>query len=194
MILKPSDIPKSWVKELQRLQSIHRNVVLAGGALRDLDLGLPVKDLDFFVSAGNESEALALAKQMGAKEVENWEELDEEDRRCYPDSMREIIHVADLKKQVDGKTVQLVFVNWVVWNIIERFDYGLCQIMFDGTKVKVTKAYSEGKADKVLKVVRADTPAALSSSVKRFCRWQDKFPGYDWQLGVDVSADDHGFF
>ena len=186
--LKPSDVPKSWLKELQRLQSIHRNVVLAGGALRDLDLGLPVKDLDFFIAVGDESEAHHLNKLMGGEEVKDWDALDEDDRRCYPDSMREVIHVADLGKKVGGKTAQLIFINWGIWNIMDRFDYGLCQIMFDGERIKTTKAYEKDKKEKTLTVVRADSAAALASSVKRYRRWADKFPDHDWILGVDVTG------
>lgn len=42
-------VPFAWDQALRTVQTVHPEAVLAGGALRDLILGGPIKDLDIFV-------------------------------------------------------------------------------------------------------------------------------------------------
>ena len=49
------EIPKPWQAQCERWTQIYGQsaVCIAGGALRDLDHGLPIKDVDIFVQLGN---------------------------------------------------------------------------------------------------------------------------------------------
>jgi hypothetical protein len=183
-MITEKDIPKEWVDLLLKFQTIHSKVVLAGGSLRDLDHGLDVKDLDFFVACGSESEATALNKLLGGKEPEQ-----NDTDAWYPESMREIILVTNM--DVEGlPPIQLIFVNWSIQYITQRFDYGLCQISFNGKYLERSKGYLEDHDDKVFRLIRSESPLALASSVHRFSRWVPRYPSHKWILGVDLNFTD----
>ena len=156
------DIPKKWTKHLHKMLDIYPKIVLAGGALRDLDHDIPVKDLDFFIGCGSDSEAVSLNEKLGGKKLnENWS-----DNCWYPDSMREIILVNEQKSKLDGIPCQLIFVNWNVTHIVQRFDYGLCRISYNGKDVNISEDYKKDKDAKRFRLIRADNPNALEVSVE----------------------------
>jgi hypothetical protein len=186
VMLKPSDIPKSWRDMLEDLQKEYPYVVLAGGALRDLDHGIKVKDLDVFVQCGDTmQEAEGLNQKLGGKSAG-----DPDANQWYGQSgMQEIIMVSDYDKKkkvirnLPDIPVQLIFVNWKVASVWKRFDYGLCQIMYDGDKVYYTSKYVSGKTDKEFELVRCETTHALERSVERYVRWKPRYPDHRFRGG-----------
>lgn len=104
-------IPQSWTDLLSQIQAICPSAVLAGGALRDLDHGVPVKDLDIFIRAGSNDEAVGLNELLGGVP------MSDPDTQMYPASMAEIQLVTDLDPESEiinnetGLPVQLIFIN-----------------------------------------------------------------------------------
>lgn len=179
------DIPQSWKDLLQRVQQQCPSAVLAGGALRDLDHGVPPKDLDIFIEVGDIDEALVLCEKLGGVTPEN-DDLDEDDNKVYPASMAEVKLVADYdheknKLGVDvNLPVQFIFVDWRTHSIVERFDYGICRIAYNGREIIEGSGYESDKMNKTMTIFRCKSEMALSSSVMRFARLKQKYPDHRW--------------
>lgn len=178
-MIQEHQIPLEWRELLEKFQTIHSKIVLAGGALRDLDNLRPVKDFDFFIGCGTDKEALALNERLGGEPVTSFDS-----DVWYPESMNEIILVSD--KIVEGlPPVQFIFVNYQVHRIYDRFDYGLSQIMFDGHKIYRSDQYMLDCEQKKFTLLRADSNSALEASVNRFGRLSKKYSDYEWRYGLE---------
>ena len=118
-ILKP--IPREWENIRRKVASkAGRHAIIAGGAIRDHILGLPVKDIDIFV-LGMSAEA---AKQIFGADVIEYAGV-EEAKHQY--------------RTRDGLTVDLVFSCYDnVQEILEHFDLGICRLAWDGWDYVVT--------------------------------------------------------
>src|SRR3569623_1528091 len=76
-----ADIPERWQTVLRYVQNVAPDAVIAGGALRDLDNGRPVKDIDIFVQ-GN---AMADLRSLREKLIELGFDCDDtDDQKIYP--------------------------------------------------------------------------------------------------------------
>ena len=118
-ILKP--IPPEWENSRRRVASqAGRHAIIAGGAIRDHILGLPVKDIDIFVLG------------MDAQSAE----------QIFGADIIEYAGVEEAKHQYrtqDGLTVDLVFSRYDnVQEVLEHFDLGICRAGWDGWDYVVT--------------------------------------------------------
>jgi hypothetical protein len=114
-------IPPEWENLRRQVASqAGRHAFIAGGAIRDHLLGLPVKDIDIFV--------LGMSAQ-SAKEI-------------FGADIMEYAGVAEAKHQyrtVDGLAVDLVFSQYDnVVDVLEHFDLGICRIGWDGWAYIIT--------------------------------------------------------
>ena len=112
-ILKP--IPPEWENLRRKVASqAGRHAIIAGGAIRDHILGLPVKDIDIFV-LGMSAES--------AKEI-------------FGADIIEYAGVAEAKHQYrtqDGLIADLVFSRYDnIQEVLEHFDLGICRVAWDG--------------------------------------------------------------
>lgn len=176
-------LPRSWMTTLDEIQKVCPSAVIAGGSLRDMAHMKPVKDLDIFIQAGSIGEAKALNDQLHGVDTDGDEEA------IYPATMNEVVMVTDYNsdKNTTGLPVQLIYVNWLTSRICERFDYALCQIMFDGKELRWTDAYIKDKNNKTMTLVRSDNDNALARSVERFARWHEKYPEHKFVLGCSLN-------
>ena len=196
-MIEVSSIPDSWKQVLETIQRQCPSAVIAGGALRDLHFGKPVKDIDVFIAAGGIDEAEGLFKLLGGKPPKSrdygLQDIDGQPA-VYPESMREVILVEDYPKKLNptGIPVQLIFVNWQTASIIERFDMGICRISFDGIQVKHDRWFTEASEEKVLNIVRCQHKNALGASIGRYVRLLKKYPDFELRLcGVEVKDSDN---
>lgn len=173
------DIPPWWKDILAEAQAVAPSAVLAGGALRDRALDRPIKDLDIFIQASSEREADAIMEEL--KGVGFRVKYEPSELTCYPEDQNlEVVCVAD----VEGCAlpVQLIFTTWPTDRIVERFDYGVCRIAFDGQKIVCPPEFDEDAKAKVFRLRRdRPTPASMRGSVHRFARLtNDKYAGWTW--------------
>lgn len=174
------DIPPWWRNVLTEAQAVAPSAVLAGGALRDRALARRVKDLDIFIKADSAREAEAVMAELeGAGFRVKYEPSE---LTCYPEDQNlEVVCVAD----VEGFAlpVQLIFTTWPTDRIVERFDYGVCRIAFDGQKIIRPPEFDEDAAAKVFRLRRdRPTPVSLRGSIHRFARLtNDKYAGWTWR-------------
>ena len=118
-ILKP--IPPEWESLRRKVASeAERHAIIAGGAIRDHILGLPVKDIDIFVF-GMRAQA---AKQIFGADIIEYAGV-EEAKHQY--------------RTRDGLTVGLIFSRYDnVHEVLEHFDLGICRVAWDGWDYVVT--------------------------------------------------------
>lgn len=160
------------------VRSLLPSAFLAGGALRDLDNGRAVKDLDVFYTDNDPGFALdeALKKQGYTYH-----------KYCAGDYMHASGEVQDAcvwvssHGQPDLNLVHLV-PSFNPASIIDRVDFGLCQIGCDALGVTSTPAYQYDKEHQCFTLTRAESVEGVERSLKRYARLSRKYPG--WRLNV----------
>lgn len=174
-------LPESWVNLMASIRTVMPSAYLAGGAIRDFDNGRPIKDFDVFFMEPDI----------------RWNDLDvllekeyTSSRHCngaYIDAASEVIGsftYSSLTGGIDLNFVQLD-PSFNPADIIERVDFGLCQIGYDLLGVVKTPAYDYDKAHGVLTLTRAETVPGVQRSLKRYERLTQKYQG--WPLNVPAE-------
>jgi hypothetical protein len=112
-ILKP--IPREWENlRLKVASEAGRHAIIAGGAIRDHILGLPVEDIDIFV-LGMSAES---AKEIFGADIIEYAGVEEAKHQ---------------HRSQNGLTVDLVFPRYNnVQQVLEHFDLGICRVAWDG--------------------------------------------------------------
>jgi len=180
--LNKLQLPEAWLDTMSRVRTVAPSAYLAGGALRDLDNNRPVKDLDVFFTEDMDS-ARFDAALAGVYVYKKWCPGD------YIDAAKEVqttYTFASLTGQPDLNFVQLDR-SFNPAAIVERMDFGLCQIGFDVMGVTTTPDYDFDKRNSVFTLTRAETVEAVMRSLKRFQRLKQKYVG--WDLGWNAEDD-----
>lgn len=165
---------------MERVRSVLPSAFLAGGALRDLDNGRPVKDYDVFFTEDF---------SLGALDRALWSISYRYSRSCPGDYM-------DAAKEVKGtytySTMGQPELNFILLekhfnpsSIIDRVDFGICQIGADPMGVFSTPAYEFDKQNQCFTLTRAESVDGVQRSLKRYERLQQKYQG--WRLNVPVE-------
>jgi hypothetical protein len=191
MIARIEDIPQSWRDLLAAIRAVAPSAVLAGGALRDRDNGRPVKDLDIFVEGEGSDDLMDVREKLIERGFEcSFPNSDE----MYPIAQGEVVGFFDvshptLRPAGAAANVQLIVVRWSTEDIMSRFDFGICQIAFDGTAVERTAHYLQDQEERTFTIVRERRDEALEASVERFARLSPKYPGWNFQLGLALREE-----
>lgn len=176
-----ADIPEPWRKLLASIQTVCPSAVLAGGALRDIDNARPVKDLDIFIHAKGDREAFMAIELLRVAGFDISFDTTFGAGQAYPEDQNlEVVQIADLH---DGPLpAQLIFTNWPTERIVERFDYGICRLSFDGQSIVRPPEYDEDREAQLFRLRRdRPTPISMRGSIRRFARLtNDKYQGWDW--------------
>lgn len=150
------------------------NAVIAGGALRDLKMGKPIKDIDIFLSDTTEEQIDAFLVAQNANQIYAIREM-----RCYGAfSNKEVHRVLTYPKLVGEYDVEFIALDTQFENVLNRFDFGLCQIMYDGTNVITTSEFVTDVSSKKLTLLRCDNPDQYNRSMKRATRMLEKYPDH----------------
>ena len=125
-ILKP--IPPEWENLRRKVASqAGRHAIIAGGAIRDHILGLPVKDIDIFV-LGMSAES---AKEIFGADIIEYAGV-EEAKHQY--------------RSQNGLMVDLVFSRYDnVQEVLEHFDLGICGAGWDGWDYVLTDDFESDR-------------------------------------------------
>lgn len=186
MIASSADIPAAWTQALDAIQQI-APAVMAGGCLRDLDNGREVKDIDIFVSdRGARANGLyALREQLIEADLA-CAEIDES--KMYPvGDGNDLIGCIDMEFADCCPPVQIIMVACSLDRILERFDYGICRISFDGTVLVRHPDYIADREAKLFRLRLHRDHQQLSASVHRFARLTRKYE--DWRFVPHTSDD-----
>lgn len=174
------EIPSCWLEVFKTVQSVEPSAILAGGALRDLDNERPVKDLDIFVPVDSLNPPRIVEALSKTHQLESW--LGDQ----YFDWDTCVANVGVINAVVEGlPPVNLIVIHdCTIANQMERFDFGICRIMFNGNTLHRHPGYVKDKEDHTFTLLRNCTYEQRVYSRKRFERLQEKYPG--WTLVIPV--------
>lgn len=152
--------------------------ILAGGALRDLNAGIPlsqIKDLDFFVPHGTPEAEVA-----EALECCGWSDITQ---RCSHYFMQGSDGTVEQSIQFSRRGQPDVNIIWMAeghtpLGRLDKFDFGACQIAWDGKDYHTTYAFFDDMKNSTFTLVRADTKEQYDRSMQRWARISARYQGW----------------
>ena len=129
------EIPEKWTEILTKVQTIYPEAIIAGGCLRDLDHGKEPKDIDIFVEDWKFpylDVPLGFTKK-GKKTFYFHQGADEVIKLDYGDLPVEFI-------KMEGAHTP--------WAVLNRFDFGINRIAWDGKEFYISEYYKLDKENK----------------------------------------------
>jgi hypothetical protein len=175
------NIPESYRTALMAVREVFPGALIAGGCLRDLDNGRPVKDVDIFVpNCPSYDDTLALVRehlvpdpQMMSNTMGGYEAW----------ATPELVGVFDICRP--DQDFQPVCLSGGPETILGRMDFGICRISYDGESVHRTDEYLADQATKTFTLLRSDDDAQHDRSMRRWDRFREKYG--DWTL-LDAAS------
>ncbi len=180
--IKVPAIPESYMK-LLRLMALHfPEVVIGGGALRDLIFEKPIKDIDLWVNSHEADEAFLLAN------------LEARDHGLGPDtpgvSQPTAAHTVNTvyRGTWDGSRVEVIVLDkpkiLTARTIVDTFDLGFCQVgMGRDGMMYVSDAFLKDGYEHAITVVQDGTPHSTWERIRRFTDPGAKYEGWTVDLG-----------
>lgn len=157
-------IPGIWLDVVRLLRTydngIWRETALAGGALRDIDLGRPIKDVDIFMPHGNVTrERLAdCLLSVSAPRYAFGMYVDEVKHNPKSNSSLSngMISPSHFKFYMDGWKFEITqkMEPFTQRSIIDSFDLGICMICLDGDKVYRSPEYNHDAQNQKITIVQ----------------------------------------
>jgi hypothetical protein len=146
--------------------------------MRDLDNGRPIKDLDIFYNEETVSDH-ALQSVISGRYVHH-----NQCNGAYIDAASEILFTTVFHDLHGGPDLNLINVapDFDPLGMLQRMDFGICLIGFNGEQVIRTAEYMRDQADHTFTLTRADNVAGVIRSLKRYERLSQKYDG--WELVV----------
>lgn len=171
-------IPERWKALLSHIQRYAPGAIIGGGLLRDLDNGRQPKDVDIFIPAGTDmDEVRDIVVRTHPRCLYN---IGAEYHEC-DETITDTFQYAT--EDDDDLPVGLIVVASSITPAerFKRFDFGLCQIIFNGERVIKTADYHCDKLNQTLTLTRADNEEQFNRSLDRYKRLSTK---YDWPLVI----------
>ena len=167
-------IPPSWLNVINAVRSQPSWLcsTIAGGALRDMDNGRPVKDVDIFVPhlGSNETALLAIQKAVP------YAHIMEIEHNVHNTSQVGAAGISHFHFEVDGWKFEIsqVTESFDHLSLLSRFDIGICMVSLDKNgAIARTPVYSLDKAQKLIRVVRATGGRELEHAERIKRKYQD---------------------
>lgn len=177
------NLPAEWLATLSKIQAVFPGAVIAGGALRDLDNGRQIKDVDIFIPVPH---GLTDADVTKVWELFPGAELDSSTtygiKTVNEDADRDIYAIFKLSGQYSlfdgGETREykydLIFCTLAATNV-HTFDINLCQIVHTGTELFRTDAYLEAVHTKTLRIMNVNRTDRNAARMERI---RSKYPDF----------------
>lgn len=145
-------IPTKWCELLAEVRALDPNAIIAGGAIRDLFYGVEYKDIDFFTTT-----------------IPQWGLLEQ---GFDYEGMKYVQAVGAMTK--DDMNVNFIIIEPNITNmaLIESFDFGICQIAFDGSKIIKSSAFDWDFKHNVMTMRHIDR---YQRSIHRYCRINQRY-------------------
>lgn len=178
-----NQIPQVWADMLHKVQEELPSAIIAGGALRDLWHGKPIKDVDIFITL-KEDEVDLEAIERKVLHIYPYAELvltsmyGQRGNTATP-GFRNIFTI--WRMTVDDVIYELIFIEDRGEIVHEVFDISLCHIAFDGEMLHVGKEFQRTVDDGVIRVCNTNR---ADRQVKRLKRVMEKYPEYVCEPGA----------
>jgi hypothetical protein len=180
---------ESWVVPLlSSVREISPNAHIAGGYLRDLDNGKPIKDVDVFVdSASDLNEISEIVRRTHPKDGTNFEDDPTYDAHTGNiASSYEFLDADEILPPVN--VIKIDNLPGMLKNI-QAFDFGICQIGFDGNGVIKTDEYLRDQDNEDFRLVQCLNGTQYVRSMNRWERLRKKYR--EWRLYVPKQFRQH---
>jgi hypothetical protein len=187
-VVNKDRIPALWVELLKWLSlGGFPEAIIAGGAMRDLDNGRPIKDIDIFVSdkadvdvfrkLGDAVMAACFNPHIKATTTVS------KDSVAYLEFFDEnLVEVFTFKAEGSPQDIQIIVLKDASdpWKVLDRMDFGLCQIGLKVTEanepvIYATDAYVNDKSNRTFTLTRCDSRKQFERSMERFERLHQKY-------------------
>lgn len=183
-------LPNRWREVLTAIQARFPEAIIAGGALRDLDHGKGVKDVDIFIADRGVTTYDMLVEAFGYPGRVVMDARAAE----YLGSIDEVLAVFEFPPSGEHEVLgsapfQIVVLPWYYLGnggpefaerTLARFDFGICRIAHDGVEITISPAYKRDKDNKTLTLLRCENERQLDRSLMRLERLERKYPGYEF--------------
>lgn len=175
-------VPFAWLNELVKLEAVGAPAIIAGGAVRDLLLRRPHRDIDIWTLAGSEEIVRKLA------EAEGWELV--ADFGTYSGTGDGLVI---WKYLLGGEEYNVIVTNLDTWDaVIGRFDFGVSRAYIPcptGTNVEI-KVAPEFTEDADRKVFKVRHKHGCTRSRKRYERLLLRYPVWTFEDADDIAPED----
>lgn len=171
-------IPRAWVTELAWLESRDLRGFIAGGAVRDLILGRPHKDVDIWLTADKADIASAVAVEDGWRTV------------CEGGYViTDLLAIYEYER--GGETFNVIVCRFDTQDqIVGRFDFGISRAVIKRLPCPIgggtypvecdLQLYPEFLEDMTRKVFKVRHDNGAKRTAKRWERFQERYP--DWSF------------
>lgn len=173
------NIPQRWQDALRAIKDAgFPEAFIGGGALRDLDHGVEVKDVDIFVRWRGDETFSMLSRALYSRAALDVTKHDAD----YQTDASMVLCVFEFHDTALGtEPIQVIACAPIdeetprefMRHQLDRFDIGLCKIGFDGKDLTVHSDYLADKQDEVL---RLRSPRNPGRSEQRLRRIGERYP------------------
>jgi len=167
------------------------NAHVGGGAIRDILLDRPIRDIDIFVGIGTSSGVKELLERKGC-------EATRAVTAEYFVSDPRVVEAVEYSGWDYPINLISMTTDITMEENIERFDFGICRVAFDGFTTLIPASFELDAAARHFTLRKCENEGQFAQSVIRHRRLQDKYEG--WPLIVpdefkrfDTRSDDDGF-
>ena len=185
------DIPQEYKDALNDVRKEFPHAFLAGGALRDLVFNKPVKDLDIFAPQvkwiDDDLDWLVL-KTDPTLENQGYKMLPKDvvlTKQDSTDFAWKNIKGSDTYQKGDNIPVNVVVTDQsdTICRRLELFDYGICQIAYDGNDVWVSDAFLHDKKEsKFTYLISTPNMEQFEHNLSHFFRLKEKYPEFNLDI------------
>lgn len=189
-LITAEQIPQAWRQVLHVVQEVNPAAIIAGGALRDLDneCARDIKDLDIFAYESAKRDIQRKLTANGYTQTYCYQPSASEDTGLFIDGNDSFEGIIGGRGD-DVLDINLIYVKNPIEpaDYMKQFDFGICQIMFDGRQVLATRAYFHDKAFETFTLLRANSTRQFMDSMNRFNRLRKKYK--DWTMTIPWSLE-----
>lgn len=168
-----------WAALLGELQFFDPDLHIAGGALRDLRCQRPIKDVDIFMEYGNVSRHVKVKDKLRAMGYHMVAQFGEDYFTHAPNTK-----VVDYWQRDEELPVNVIFQKnrFSLDEQLKRFDFGICQIGFNGVQVVSTDFFLQDMSEEKFTLRSCENSDQYYSSLQRYERLKEKYE--EWPLVV----------
>jgi hypothetical protein len=193
--LLPTTIPSEWRNLLNRVKAAAPSAMLGGGCLRDLFMFRTINDLDVFVRQdhpGDEAGEFAAARTVIRETHPQLLKVAHEPYFTHTFNVRRVEYYGS---PLGWPPVNLIGVAEHILTspaaLAADFDFGLCQIVYDGTQVYASEAFHNDVENHTFTITLPQTEDQHENTMKRYERLRQK---YAFELVPYLGKDEDDLF
>jgi hypothetical protein len=180
-VIDEHSIPKLWKRVLRNVQEVFPEAIIAGGALRDLDHGREIKDVDIFVLDKGDDTVPWLEALLGP----SVSVLGQASEYHIGRAARPVTNVTTF--MIEGQRFEVIAVKTtepVIFSdyVLADFDLGICRIFYDGKKLVRSWEYQNNALDKTFTAYIPLSGRQLDLTKERVRRLSEKYPEFTSNL------------